>query len=152
MLPSFLCFLRMSLSAKVLPEHEETGGRAPVFQLLFLGTNAETHTETNPPPERCRGPQRQPADLKGWSYSAESHRQSFRPWDLGGKHTPGLQKMTKGAVGERRRKQRGDEQFLQAGLCGLVAPSPPPPLHISLQTPARFCCHLPQPSLFLQRL
>lgn len=31
--------------------------------------------------------------------------------------------------------------FLQADLCGLVAPSPPP-LHISLQTPAYFWYHL----------
>lgn len=50
--------------------------------------------------------------------------------------------MTKWPERERRRKLQRDEQFLQAGLCGLVAPSPPPPLHISLQTPAHFCCHL----------
>lgn len=71
----------------------------------------------------------------------------FPSLGLGRKTHTGLQKTTKRAVRDRRRKQRGDQQFLQAGLCGLVAPSPPPPLHISLQTPARFCCHLPQPSL-----
>lgn len=43
--------------------------------------------------------------------------------------------MTKWPVRERGRKLQRDAQFLQAGLCGLVAPSPPPPLHISFAKP-----------------
>lgn len=64
--------------------------------------------------------------------------------------------MTKWAARERRRKLHGDEQFLQAGLCGLVALSPPPPPpHISLQSPTHFCCHLSKPVCkftFMQQL
>lgn len=101
---------------------------------------------------RCRNLQMKSAYLDRENGTTEQQQQqkkkasvNFHHWKWAGKHRGAywfFRRWQNDQWEERRRKLRRDEQFLQAGLCGLVAPSPPPPLHISLQTPAHFCCHL----------
>lgn len=90
----------------------------------------------------------QVAENCGWGLQAWLERmetpntgkvsENFKSLEMGREtrrqHTS-LQKTTKWPVRGRRRKLQRKAQFLQAGFCGLVAPSPPPPLHISLQNP-----------------